>query len=140
MKPNTETLKQKMEIIDKNFSYLQDKKGFFDPEEADFEELQAVKHSMFEIAEACIDIASHIIAAEGFERPSEYPEAFSVLEKEGIIGKELSGKLKDMARFRNFIAHRYDKVENQRLKQILEKDLQDVKGFTASIYEYMDKY
>jgi len=139
MKANADTLNQKMEIIDENLSYLKDKKESFDPEEADFEELQAVKHSMFEIAEACIDIASHIIAAEGFERPSEYPEVFSVLEKEDIIDKELSGNLKDMARFRNFIAHRYDKIENQRLKQILEEDLEDVNSFTSSVYRYMDK-
>jgi uncharacterized protein YutE (UPF0331/DUF86 family) len=47
--------------------------------------LQAVKYSLLEIAEACIDIANHIIAAKGLERVEEYSKMFDVLAKNKII-------------------------------------------------------
>ena len=128
-----------MEIIDENMIYLEEKRDSFKPEDTDFEELQAVKHSMFEISEACIDIASHIIAAEGFERPNEYQEVFTVLKKQDIINGDLEGKLKAMARFRNFITHRYDKIDDHRLKEILENDLEDIHEFNNAVYRYMDE-
>lgn len=139
MKANVDTLKQKLEIIDENIEFLNSEKEGFRPEEAAFKDIQAVKHSMLEAAEACLDIASHIIASEGFERPKEYSEMFETLEINGVIGEELASDLSEMARFRNFLVHRYDKVDNQRLEEFLEKDIDDIKEFSSEIYSYIEK-
>jgi len=137
MKPSKDTVEQKLEIIDENMAFLQRERRSFDPEEASFKDIQAIKHSLLEITEACIDIASHIISSEGFERPSDYSDMFLVLARNDIIGRKLSEKMGEMARFRNFLVHRYDKVEESRVKSILEKDLPDVKEFVRDICDYL---
>ncbi|RLI74481.1 hypothetical protein DRP04_14610 [Archaeoglobales archaeon] len=65
---------------------------------------QAVKYSLLEIVEACIDIASHIISAKGFERAESYAECFfKILGAEGRNKRELAGSyltwLDSMQRF-----------------------------------------
>lgn len=138
MKAEKETLKQKMQVIDENLRYLEDQNST-DFTESEFEKLQAVKHSLFEIAEACIDISSHIIAAEGFEKPEDYSGMFLVLSKNELITSELASNLEDMARFRNLLVHRYGELEPKKLQEFIQEDLQDVKKFTSAIYKYMEE-
>jgi uncharacterized protein YutE (UPF0331/DUF86 family) len=137
MKANTETLKQKLQIISENKEYLE--KQEFDPANAGFGDLQAVKHCMFEIAEASIDIASHIIASEGFRQPDDYSGVFLVLAENGIIEENLAENLADMARFRNFLVHRYGEIEDSRLEEFLSNDLDDIEELSRAVYEYMDE-
>lgn len=139
MKADTDTLKQKLEVIDQNIEFLETERAGFRADEASFKDIQAVKHSMLEAVEACLDIASHIIASEGMDRPKEYSEMFQVLEENETVEKELAENLTDMARFRNFLVHRYDKVDNQRIEEFLEKDIEDIKEFVDKIYSYMEK-
>ena len=51
--------------------------------------------------ECCLDIANHIIAAEGFRAPKDYADSFKVLEESGIFEEALGTKLRQMAKFRN---------------------------------------
>lgn len=44
-----------------------------------------------------------------------------------------------MARFRNVLVHRYEEVENQKLKRFLQEDLEDVKEFDPAMYTYIDE-
>ncbi len=127
-----------MELIDQNKKYLEQKETE-DIDESDFESLQAVKHSMFEIAEACIDIASHIVASEGFDKPDDYSGFFPVLAQNKVIDKDLADRMADMARFRNFLVHRYGEVEPEKLEQFITEDLEDIEAFTSQIYEFIEK-
>jgi uncharacterized protein YutE (UPF0331/DUF86 family) len=139
MKANQETLHQKMDVIDDNMEYLEERKDSFEPSKSGFGELQAVKHCMLEIAEACIDIGAHIVASEGFEKPNDYSEIFPILADNDLIGEELAQRLSKMARFRNVLVHRYEEVENQKLKRFLQEDLEDVKEFNQDVYTYIDE-
>lgn len=44
-------------------------------------------------AQACIDIANHIIADKGYRTPQGYADSFVVLQEEGIIPIELADKI-----------------------------------------------
>lgn len=138
MNADEATVRAKLEIVDRNKQYLEEVGDSFDPEEADYTLQQAVKHSMFEIAEACIDVASHIIAAEGFERPADYAGLFPVLADNGILDEDLADRMADMARFRNVLVHRYGDLELDRLNEFIEEDLGDVASFSAAIYDYLE--
>lgn len=94
---------------------------------------------MLEVAEACIDIAGHIIAAEGFNRPSDYADIFEPLAENGILEEDLAERLGEMAKFRNFLVHRYDKVDLERLQEFRDDDIGDVKQFLDSIYTYIER-
>jgi uncharacterized protein YutE (UPF0331/DUF86 family) len=58
-------------------------------------------------AQACIDIANHIVADRGFRTPQGYGDSFLVLMEEGIIPSDLAEKMKMIAGFRNILVHDY---------------------------------
>jgi len=63
----------------------------------------ALKYALLESIEACFDIANHIISAFDFRRPLSYSDAFEVLNENRIIDGKLAERLKEMAKFRNFL-------------------------------------
>lgn len=136
MNADKDTIKSKIEVIRDNKDYLENKESF-EPEDESFEELQALKHSLLEIIEACIDISSHIIAAEGFEKPNSYAENFDKLSDNNLIDDNLGKRLGDMAGFRNFLVHRYDDLNPERIEEFIDSDLEDVSEFLEDIYDYM---
>lgn len=132
-------MRETLEIIDQNMRFLEQEKETFKVETASFKDVQAIKHSLLEITEACIDMAIHIIALEGVPRPSTYSQLFHKLAEHNIIPTELGNRLGEMAKFRNVLVHRYNKVKLENIQEIVETDLQQVKQFVGRIYDYMAK-
>ena len=83
--------------------------------------------------ECCLDIANHVIAAEGFRAPKDYADSFKVLEEHGIVDEELGTKLRKMAKFRNVLVHLYGEIENQYIYEFMKKDIQDILDFKKII-------
>ncbi len=66
-------LEGRFDIIDRNLKFLKQiqslrEKNFL----ASYRDIQAAKHSLLEIIEACIDLANYIISAKGFNRAESY--------------------------------------------------------------------
>ena len=102
MQIDKDLVQGKIDIIERNLDFLGGYKNY-NVEEflKSYKDVQALKYSLFETIEACIDIASHIISVENYERAESYAEMFEILEKHNVIGAKLSVKLSNMARFRN---------------------------------------
>jgi uncharacterized protein YutE (UPF0331/DUF86 family) len=83
--------------------------------------------------ECCLDIANHIIAAEGFRAPKDYADSFKVLEECDVIGKELALKLRQMAKFRNRLVHLYGEIDNTYVHTFIHHDLKDIHEFKTVI-------
>lgn len=83
-----------------------------------------------------IDLAAHIIADEGLGIPQETRENFNLLQKEGIISKELTGRLRKMVGFRNIAVHEYQSIDVDILKSILKNNLSDIEEFYVTILRY----
>jgi uncharacterized protein YutE (UPF0331/DUF86 family) len=83
--------------------------------------------------ECCLDIANHIIAAEGFRAPKDYADSFKVLEEQGVFDEELGMKLRQMAKFRNRLVHLYGEIDDGYVHEFIEKDLRDILNFKAVI-------
>jgi uncharacterized protein YutE (UPF0331/DUF86 family) len=83
--------------------------------------------------EACIDISNHIIAKEHIGVPESYSDCFKILRDRGIISKELSEKLINMAKFRNLLVHLYWKVNDEKIYEILQYELVDFDEFIEQI-------
>lgn len=126
----------KLDIIDRNLTFLDE---FKDSDPNRFVKsyciVQAAKHSLLEIIEACIDIANYIISAKGFRRAEKYSEMFEVLKEEKIIGEKLAARLGEMARFRNLLVHRYGEIDNKRVLEIIKHNLGDIEEFERKIEE-----
>lgn len=87
-------------------------------------------------AQACIDIANHIIADRGYRTPQGYSESFTVLLDEGIITGELAEKMKLVAGFRNVLVHDYLEIDNKIVYKSLE-NLYDFGEFAKQIYKLL---
>ena len=83
--------------------------------------------------ECCLDIANHIIAAEGFRAPRDYADSFKILEEQDILDGELGMRLRQMAKFRNMLVHLYGDVDNRYIYEFMHKDIQDILDFKRII-------
>jgi uncharacterized protein YutE (UPF0331/DUF86 family) len=127
-------IEAKFDLIETNLKFLGEFKGKTAKElESSYRDLQAVKYSLLEITEACIDIANHIIAAKGLERVEEYSKMFDVLASNKIISEKLGKELAKMAKFRNILIHRYAEVKTEYLVKIIKFHLVDIIEFMKEI-------
>lgn len=81
-----EEVDEKLDLVEENVRRLEN----LEVEEEKFLEYQGVKHTLQEAVEACIDVAGHIIAEEGFGRQDNYADYFRELKQRGIISESLS--------------------------------------------------
>ena len=83
--------------------------------------------------ESCLDVANHIIAAEGFRAPRDYADSFKVLEENEVLDKELGMKLRQMAKFRNRLVHLYGDIDDTYVYTFITDDIQDILDFKKII-------
>jgi uncharacterized protein YutE (UPF0331/DUF86 family) len=79
--------------------------------------------------QSCIDIATHVISAEGWGLPKFLREYFEILTEKKIISRVLGQNLKNMVSFRNIAVHDYRSIDENILKSILSKNLKDIEDF-----------
>lgn len=84
-------------------------------------------------AQACIDVANHVISSEGWRAPRDFRDAFTVLEEHEIIDPELAGRLRDLAGMRNILVHLYEEVDDARVYDSLRAGLDDFDRFARAI-------
>lgn len=82
----------------------------------------------------CIDIGNHILSFNKNGKPESYSEIFIELSKLGIISKNLEEKLIKMTKFRNLLGHLYMEINNKKIYDILQQNLQDFDEFKKQIF------
>lgn len=87
--------------------------------------------------EACIDIASHIISAEGLREAKDNKDLFIVLNEKGIISTELLPAMMNMCKFRNIIVHDYTRIDPEIVIGVLRRNLKDFEAFSKEIGRYI---
>ncbi|MHA1719203.1 MAG: type VII toxin-antitoxin system HepT family RNase toxin [Promethearchaeota archaeon] len=140
MPVSIEMIKGKFDIIERNLKFLNEYKEISEEEFINnYKDIQAVKYSLLEMIEDCIDIASHLISGNEYEKADTYSEMFEILGKNRIISKKLSINLSAMARFRNVLVHSYDKIENIQILKLAKDEILDIEKFIKEISEYIEK-
>ncbi|MBI2100806.1 MAG: DUF86 domain-containing protein [Candidatus Vogelbacteria bacterium] len=82
------------------------------------------------IADAAIDINTHIITRGKLESPDDYEGTFQIIGKHHIIPPELAEKISGSIGLRNRMVHDYEKVQRKRA-------LDDIAGGINQYVEYM---
>ncbi len=100
---------------------------------ADFRNTESAKYLLIVATEAAIDVCNHVAARRGGRSPEGYADCFTVLAELGLITGELAGRLRQMARFRNFLVHLYWQVDNGRIYTILQDNLTDLSAFREQL-------
>ncbi len=86
--------------------------------------------------QSAIDLAAHIVAAEGLGIPGTQREYFRLLEQANVLSPALTQKMTAMVGFRNIAVHNYQELDIAVLKAILQKDLADLETFYQAILSY----
>ncbi len=86
--------------------------------------------------QACIDLASHAVAAEALGLPEKVRDNFSILREKGVIDPELASKMEKMTGFRNIAVHNYQALDLDILKSILSNNLKDLEDFSSALLHY----
>lgn len=87
-------------------------------------------------AQACIDIANHIIADRGYRTPQGYADSFAILLEEGVIPADLTDKMKMVAGFRNILVHDYLEIDDKIVYSSLRR-LDDFREFAKLVYDLL---
>ncbi len=96
----------------------------------------AIALNLQRACEQAIDLANHVIKVYKFGLPKESRECFDMLARNGVISRELGGKLKAMVGFRNILVHQYQSLDIGILVSAIEHHLADFTEFTAAVIAF----
>jgi len=89
--------------------------------------------------ETCINIGTHIIASEGFRKPKDYREVFTILNEQDVFPDNFTIILRKMAGLRNRLVHLYWDVDEEQIYNYLCDNLGDFDTFAHYIVEFVKK-
>ncbi len=99
----------------------------------DYRRLDSIVLNLQRGCELVTDIATYIVSCRKLGIPQEKREAFELLQKNGLISKEMSDNMKKMIGFRNIAVHDYKKIDEEILKDVIENHLNDLLEFARTI-------
>ncbi len=95
----------------------------------DWETQRVVERTLQLAIEACLDVASHIVADRQLRVPSTYAAVFEVLGEAGLLDDGLRETMVRIARFRNILVHDYARIEPAAVVRSLREGLDDLRRF-----------
>lgn len=131
-----EEIRKRVLILEKDFKPVPEEKLVTD------ENLYASAERHLEVAiQACLDIANHLVAALGLERPrKESGEAFLSLSKAKILNQDLAETMQRVAGYRNILIHEYLEIERHHTYLNIQKGLNDLVNFGREIEKFLRKH
>ena len=86
--------------------------------------------------QSALNLACHIVAAEGLGLPESLKENFALLKKSGIISDQQQDRMTKMVGFRNIAVHEYQELDVGMMKSILAHNLKDLEQFYSSVLQH----
>lgn len=114
-----------LRYVDRYLDDLEEMRGLSKDEYLDDMVTQrAVERTLMNLIQACIDVASHIRAAEDLSPSGTSKREMEALDDAGVISSETQAKMEEAVGFRNVLAHRYGEVDHDIVYDVLHEDLQ----------------
>jgi uncharacterized protein YutE (UPF0331/DUF86 family) len=98
--------------------------------------LRGIKYTFVTAIEACVDVAQHICATEGWGPPADNGDAIRLLGKHGVLTTELATSMRKAVGFRNVLVHDYIEVNDEIVVARL-KGLSDLDEFVRQVAAYV---
>jgi uncharacterized protein YutE (UPF0331/DUF86 family) len=98
--------------------------------------LRGVKYTLVTAIEACLDIAQHICAAEGWGPPEDNGDAVRLLGDHGACTPALARSVRQAVGLRNVLVHGYIRVNDDIVTGRL-KALGDLEGFVSQVAAFV---
>jgi uncharacterized protein YutE (UPF0331/DUF86 family) len=87
--------------------------------------------------EAALALCYHTTSRRLRQTPEDNAACFDALSTAGIIDAALSERLRHMARFRNLLVHMYWKVDYEKVYDVLQHSLEDLRAFSRAIAQLL---
>jgi uncharacterized protein YutE (UPF0331/DUF86 family) len=130
---NRDVVSAKLDVVDRCISRIEDvhsgQRNALLP--IDVEDITAL--NLQRAVQAAIDLATHVVSTEGYGTPDSTADAFTLLERQGVIDSNLAGRLRRMVGFRNIAIHDYQSVDPAIVESIVEQRLGDLRALGARI-------
>ncbi len=104
---------------------------------ADWKTQRIVERTLQMAIEACLDIASHVVADRGLHAPATYAETFEALVQAGLMSPGLGDAMVKMTGFRNVIVHEYAAIDAEIVIRVLRDRLEDFRQFEAEALRWL---
>ena len=111
-----------------------DPEGFAEDENA----VELVSFNLLLAVQACIDLATHLIADESWEPAATAREALERLQERGVVSEETVRALRKAIGFRNFVAHGYSGVDPMQVHSAAASGLADLERFAAEVSTWIE--
>lgn len=85
--------------------------------------------------QAAIDLATHVVSTESYGMPDSTADAFTLLQRQGVLDPDLADRLRRMVGFRNIAIHEYQSVDPAIVERIVSQRLGDLRALGARIVE-----
>jgi len=93
----------------------------------------ALERALHVAAEAIFDIGHHVLAGRGLGVPAQYRDILPALAAAGVISRESAARTEGLAGLRNLIVHDYADLDPERLWQLAETRLEDLRTLHAEL-------
>lgn len=84
-------------------------------------------------AQACLDLAAHLIAVHGWELPRSSRHAFEILAEHAVIDPPTRDTMAGVMGFRNVAVHQYTDLDPAVVARIAATQLGELEAFGAAI-------
>ena len=101
------------------------------------EKIDSAKYNLIVVTEGASDICNHVAVKAGGRAPQSYAGCFEILEQLNLLSHEMAMKLRLMAKFRNLLVHRYWKIDNQKVYEIISNDIWIVRDYLEAVDTYV---
>jgi len=99
--------------------------------------ITSVKYYLLEAIEAVGEICVHIVAKKFGKGVNSLSECINILEKEEILDKELSSRLKKMIKFRNKLIHKYWDIDDKLVYEYAKNETDNFTDFIKEIKKFL---
>lgn len=131
-----DVLLNKSAIIERCLKRIEEEyRGHEDELETNFTRQDAIVLNLQRACEAAIDAAMHLVRIHRLGVPQSGREAFTLLERAGMLPHPLAENLRRMVGFRNIAVHAYQEISLPVLRSILKHRLDDLRAFASRLIE-----
>jgi len=100
---------------------------------ADQDVLDLVSFNLMLCVQSAVDIASHVVADDGWRPASTLAEAFERLRESGVISKATADAMSKAAGLRNVVAHGYAGVDVDLVFAAASRGIGDLEAFASQV-------
>lgn len=86
-----------------------------------------------------LDVGQYLLSKSAGRIAEEYKEVVRMLGEENIVPKEFADANIDMAKFRNLMVHDYDKIDEAKVYDYLQKAPDVFRQFAKYFVEFLEK-